>query len=377
MNSDEGQKLLHITSFASNAGGGVASVLWSLAHKQNNCEVIALEDETFPAGIHNVNGIKLITFKFIGSKRYGFSPDMLSYILKQNYDVIHVHGIWMFHCFAALAYKLKTKKKVFISPHGMLEPWILSRSKKLKWLVSNLYQKNLLRTASGLHALNQKEVLDIKKHIKTSTPIEIIPNYVDTPLSGYSNEDLIDIKYTNKKFVFLGRIHEKKGIIELIEAFIELNNKKLNFINNAQLDIYGWIDNMPTFENMISKVSTKYPNIKYHGPVFGKSKENALRDAYFFVLPSKSEGLPVAVLEAWAQRTPSIMTEECNLSEGFINNASLKVKTDKEEIIKTIKVADELSFENYKAMSDNSYRLVNTEFSSKSVIPKFDDFYKS
>ena len=35
------------------------------------------------------------------------------------------------------------------------------------------------------------------------------------------------------------------------------------------------------------------------------------------ILPSFSEGLPMAVLEAWAYGLPVLMTDHCNLPEGF------------------------------------------------------------
>jgi poly(glycerol-phosphate) alpha-glucosyltransferase len=49
------------------------------------------------------------------------------------------------------------------------------------------------------------------------------------------------------------------------------------------------------------------------GPKYGVEKEDFLKDSDLFILPSFSEGLPIAVLEAWANKIPVLMTENCNI----------------------------------------------------------------
>ena len=64
------------------------------------------------------------------------------------------------------------------------------------------------------------------------------------------------------------------------------------------------------------------------GPQFGDDKAASFARADAFVLPSLSEGLPVAVLEAWSYGLPVLMTEACNLPEGFAAGAALRIGTD-------------------------------------------------
>jgi glycosyltransferase involved in cell wall biosynthesis len=58
------------------------------------------------------------------------------------------------------------------------------------------------------------------------------------------------------------------------------------------------------------------------GPLFGQEKDAAYRACDGFILPSLSEGLPMAVLEAWAHAKPVMLTPECNLPEGFTAEAA-------------------------------------------------------
>lgn len=62
------------------------------------------------------------------------------------------------------------------------------------------------------------------------------------------------------------------------------------------------------------------------GPQFGAEKDACYRNCDAFILPSVSEGLPMAVLEAWAYGKPVLMTSQCNLPEGFAADAAIRIE---------------------------------------------------
>lgn len=68
--------------------------------------------------------------------------------------------------------------------------------------------------------------------------------------------------------------------------------------------------------------------VVFLGPAFGEAKDQLLRQAHAFILPSFSEGLPMAVLEAWAYGLPVLMTDHCNLPEGFAARAAIRVRQE-------------------------------------------------
>ena len=69
-------------------------------------------------------------------------------------------------------------------------------------------------------------------------------------------------------------------------------------------------------------------SVAFLGPAFGETKAALLRQADAFILPSFSEGLPMSVLEAWSYRLPVLMTDHCNLPEGFANDAAMRIGTE-------------------------------------------------
>src|SRR5207237_6846203 len=74
------------------------------------------------------------------------------------------------------------------------------------------------------------------------------------------------------------------------------------------------------------KSQTAEASLLFLGPQFGDNKAACYRHSDAFILPSFSEGLPMVILEAWAFTKPVLMTAECNLSEGFAEDAALSIQ---------------------------------------------------
>jgi glycosyltransferase involved in cell wall biosynthesis len=108
---------------------------------------------------------------------------------------------------------------------------------------------------------------------------------------------------------------------ELIQAWT-----KLEVTHGYTLSIAGWGD-----DKYVSKLNTlaqATSNVQMLGPLYGQAKESALRDATYFILPSLSEGLPMAVLEALAAGCIPIITDECNLPDLFQKGVAERMRSD-------------------------------------------------
>jgi poly(glycerol-phosphate) alpha-glucosyltransferase len=68
------------------------------------------------------------------------------------------------------------------------------------------------------------------------------------------------------------------------------------------------------------------------GPQLGSAKTNCFANAAAFVLPSRSEGLPMAILEAWSHALPVAMTRACNLPSGFAEGAAVEIELESDKL---------------------------------------------
>ena len=116
-----------------------------------------------------------------------------------------------------------------------------------------------------------------------------------------------------KIIVFLGRIFPKKGIDTLASGF----SKFLKQRKDTTLLVAGHDAGQGYTQQLQGDLQSQGGLSKtiFVGEVRGQEKFQLLREADLFVLPSYSEGLPVAVLEAMAVSTPVLITPGCNVPE--------------------------------------------------------------
>lgn len=314
---------------------------------------------------------------FIGPKSYSFAPKMLWTLLRSKPDIVHVHGVWQFHCLAVWLWSKLTGKPYVVTPHGMLEPWIRARSPGLKKAVSTLYQDRFLRGAAGFHLLTDKEVSDVAEY-RTGQPADIIRNYVEPFMSDGARPGWWKAGHEGRRvYLFLGRIHEKKGCMELCDAWERLSDEDPAFRHGSLLVFCGWNDGLEGFEARVESLGRKHGNALFAGPQYGMDKNRSLDAATFFMLPSKSEGLPMAVLEAWAAGKPAILSPECNLPIGYQEGAAFEtgftVETIHASLVRTAGMSDEaIAVAGRKAAA-----LAAREFSADRVRSALVDLYRA
>jgi glycosyltransferase involved in cell wall biosynthesis len=294
-----------------------------------------------------------------------------------DFDIVHIHEIWHYSHFIAYRLAKKTKKPFIITIHGSLDSWCLKWKFFRKKIFANLIQKRILKNANVLHALTQKEAEDIRKFINNDR-IKIIPNGIDPKeFQNLPDRSEIEKKYPeiiNKKVIlFLGRIHPKKGLNILAEAFGEISKNKKDLC----LFIAGPDDN--GYKNKIKSILAKkgvLNKVIFSGSLIGKDKLAALSRADIFVLPSYSEGFSITVLEAMASALPVIITEQCNFPEIAEKEAGIVIKSNTNELIMAInKLLENHLFAN--KLAQNGQKLLLEKFTWDKIADQMMDLYKN
>lgn len=255
---------------------------------------------------------------------FAYSPLIGRTLMQGNFDVVHQHGLWRYHSAQVTKWRKRTGKPVMISPRGMLDPWALANSGWKKRLTGALYENTNLHGANCMHALNASEARSMREY-GLSNPIAVIPNgsHLPQPRDLPRPEGWPE----GKVLLFIGRIHPKKGLAELVDGFAQSRPDGWSMV------LAGW-DDGGHLEPLRQKVAAMGLADRIHlpGPLYDDAKDAALHHASAFVLPSYSEGLPMSVLEAWAFGLPVMMTDECNLPEGFAQGAAIRITQEPENI---------------------------------------------
>ena len=134
-------------------------------------------------------------------------------------------------------------------------------------------------------------------------------------------------------------------------------------LSQWQLAIAGW--NQGTHESELKALAEDYQlnsSIKFLGPLYGEAKAAAYSRADAIVLPSLSEGLPMAVLEAWSYGKPVLLTPQCNLPEGVVAGAAIEALPNVNALAKGLANLIEASDCERIQMGQRGWQLVNQRF---------------
>jgi glycosyltransferase involved in cell wall biosynthesis len=306
------------------------------------------------------------TFPVVGPQAYRYAPGMREAVESFRPDVIHVHGLWMYSSWVALKVAGKLDCPLVLSPRGMLDSWALQNSAWKKKIMSLLQENRFLRRVDCFHALNQSELGSIRA-LGHQQPICVLPNGTDLPsVSDLSSREEGKSK---KRLIFIGRIHPKKGIPNLLEAWAKLQNANASTLKEWALEIYGWDDgnHLEGYRKLADQLGI-CESVTWPGSIYGADKAEVLREADAFILPSFSEGLPMSVVEAWGYGLPVLMTQACNLPEGFSTGAAIEMHTTIQGTTQGLQTLMELSEEDRLTMGLRGRELAASKFTwSKQV----------
>jgi poly(glycerol-phosphate) alpha-glucosyltransferase len=288
-------------------------------------------------------------------KRLGFSFDIHRILDAINPDIIDIQGTWMYYSYAALKYKKKHPNcKIVITPRGTLDRLKLSTMSVQKKLAYRLYEQENFEKADCFRALSVPEANSMRI-FGVKVPIAVIPNGFTLPNHFANPADLREVK----TILFVGRINPKKGLKEMIEGINLLRNVRPDLLQQWKFKIAGWDQNGHI--EMLQELVKSYnlgESVEFLGQKYGEDKEKELLDAQAFILTSFSEGMPMSVLEAWAYKLPIVMTDGCNLPDGFEEKAALRVETTPESICDGLVKFFSMSDSERVRMGENGYNLV-------------------
>lgn len=306
-------------------------------------------------------------------------------------DVVHVNCCWLPECAAVQRWAQGAGYRVVLTPHGMLEPWIMQRhywTRKLPALL--LYQRRAVKQADLLHATAPQE-RDHLLRLGWNTRICTIPNAVDV-----SHIRMKDSWQPKKEFLFLSRVHIKKGIDHLIEAVAQLNaptappvppdwgGDRRTAVVNAPLIGEGYTlrivgEGEASYVAELKAMAERLgigEMVRFEGGVYGERKWELMRRADIFVLPTHSENFGIVVAEALASGTPVITTTGTPWTELPRRGCGWRVPVGTAPLAEALSETLALGATELQAMGERGRRLIEERYSVEAVAEQMAEAYK-
>ena len=234
-----------------------------------------------------------------------------SAVTRINPDIVHLHGIWSQALHRCAVICRRKKIPYIIAPRGMLEPWSLKQKWLKKRIARWLYQDRDLKYAAALHATAESEAEQFRK-LGFQNPIIVSPNGVNVPKEDKNSTLQLQLRTrTNpdvRRALFVSRMHPKKGVLELIEAWNKIRPK--DWECELVYTISGEFE-----KEYEAKVKARVKELGlgdrfiFTGALNDDEKWTAYARADLFVLPTYSENFGIVVAEALWAGVPVITTK--------------------------------------------------------------------
>lgn len=369
-----------LVASTASADGGISELIRELSRTMHRppsleVEVFTLDrgGDADPAGW---DGIAMNQAKTRGPRSFGYSSDLTATLRNSHVDLLHVHGLWMYPSIAARRWHAKTRRPYLISPQGMLDPWALANKSWKKRIAMRLYEDAHLQNASCLHAVGDSEVESIRA-LGYRSPICVIPNGVNPPPADLAEPGWRErLPADARILLFLGRLTPKKGPGQLIRAWSALQENwpaarpwHLVFVGPGP---EPYLQELKSLAAQVGEADS----IHFVGPAYGLDKAASYAAADAFALPSFSEGMPLAALEAWSHGLPALLTPQCNLPEGFARDAAIAIDPEVGSIADGLRRLTAMTDEQRAAMGQRGQQLVTDCFSWEAATRQLEEVYR-
>lgn len=374
--------LATLTPYLSRSAGGLFPLIQGLNQalltEGLEIDVLAFDDPCTEHDRASWQPLRTQTFALRGLGGFAYAPGMANVLERLDPDLVHSHGLWLYHSWLAERWARRRQRPSLISPQGMLDPWALRHLSWKKHLAALAFERRHLRSADCLHAVSVAEVEAIRAY-GLRNPIALIPNAVDLPdteLTGALPPWPESFQEGGSVILFLGRLHPKKGLVPLLEGWAQLRQRDPKSLERWRLAIAGWdqLNHRSQLEELAARLQIS-STIHFCGPLHGAGKDAAFRHADAFVLSSFSEGMPTAVLEAMAYGLPVLMSQACNFPEGFDARAALEVEPSVGSVAAGLARFVALSVDERSAMGARGRELVAERYTWATLAPRMRAVY--
>lgn len=336
-------KILFVTRNFSRAWGGFEEHvfrLFTMVRKYDfETRIITTDIIEHP----KISGMKVL--KSLGLFGYCYTPELSKFIIKEDPDIIHIHGWGSYVIERSITLGRYLEIPVILTPHEFFH-----RENIIKRLYTSINKRTLLKIPDIVIALTEHQKMEIKNYVRKSI---VIPN-------GINVEEFKNMRFRNLEYVIsVGRLEKYKGFDLILEVCKELNKKVVIVGRKTK---YYW--------ELIRKIKKDNINAEIYPDANRKALLRLLEGASLYICASKKEGFGISIIEALASGLPIISTPvgiAPELPNDFVR--IFKSKTELYEMIKEMGNKKKKIFQKAR-----QYAFQN--FSWDNIIKKYIDVYR-
>lgn len=233
-----------------------------------------------------------------------------------NVDLVLIHSLYQFTSTVAAHYCRKFRVPYVLRPHGILDPTLARRRRwLLKWAYIQLFEKRNFDRAAAIQYSSRMEEEMARQFMAVKSPNLLIPEGINLdPFEKLPRRGSFRARYSEmagKSLILcLGRLHQKKGLELLIEAFSRVATRRddahLVLAGSGDRDYVMRITQMLRDRGAIDRATIT-------GQLDDNEKLAVLRDADIFVLPSYGENFGISIVEAMACGLPVVISDKVGI----------------------------------------------------------------
>ena len=375
-------RVLHvIPSVAERSGGpAIAIVPMCRALKQEGIEVMLVSTSAgvdHDESLYEYKGIPAKFFPIQLGGSFKYSRPLSSWLSAniEQFDVAHIHAVFNHSSIAAAHVCRKAGVPYIVRPLGTLEPWSMTQKslrKRVFWQVSG---KGMLRRAAAVHYTTDAEKLSTERLLGLNHGKVIALGIETTASASHAKLEQHFPELASEPYMLvLSRLHPKKGLDVLIDAFLAL--VQVEKFAHWRLVIAG--DGPEAYVLKLKAMagsSAQRDRIVFTGWLDGEEKDAVLGGASLLVLPSHQENFGLCVMEALSHSVPVLVSPHVNLAEEIVlANAGWIATVDKDALIS--RLAEALGDEEERVRRGLAGKQLSQKYSWDTAAKSLIDLYK-
>jgi len=335
-------RVLHVIPSIAERSGGPATAIIPMcrALMQQGIEVLLVSTDAglTKSDVAEYKGVPAMLFPSEFGESFKYSRPLASWLTTniRQFDLAHVHAVFNHSSVVAARACRRAGVPYVIRPLGTLDPWSMTQKSLRKRLFWQVAGKRMLQGAAAVHYTSEAEKLSTER-LTGLNHGRVVPLGIEqTPVT--TRENLVQRPYV----LVLSRLHPKKGLDVLIDAFLSLAQQ----FSGWRLVLAG--DGPPEYVSQLKSKASQCDRIVFTGWVDGEQKDALLGCASLLALPSHQENFGLCVMEAMSHSVPVMVSPGVNLAQEIVTaNAGWVAAIDKGSL--TAKLAEALSDEAERA----------------------------